>query len=465
MAQNARDLEDYEKASKIIDAAWATAGDLRKTYPSDEKIRTVYIQTSRERAISILSFGNANYAVANHAVEMLKNGVQDYEKIAKPDNHDLLRSRGALAKAYEQVGRHKEALEERREVLRQRNANEMDQDHPDRLIAKEDVALSLVAMGELGDAHGLRAELLGDWKRCGRQIPEDYPQFLRAKMNLAHNCEVLGHWKPAKEYYDGVYECKRKLAELHHRRRCFAQQCVNHEEALLCAETHKAFGTDEAIEALEGKALAQFQLQNQNAAEQTFDMIKKIWILKLKAAPYQERKYLASLNRLTKLKGNLDKRIAFREEILALQQKGQKRTQTDTLMTMLNLGLDYYTIRQWGKVCSHLSIVLKEGETLKTMVPKEIEEAEKAYKESVEALPPPQSATSTQRPPVSTPQSPQQGNQAQARQQGTRGRGSPATRPGRGGGFVQGPRGIPNARMHDPWGTRFERFVDDFMNF
>lgn len=464
VARNARKLEDHEQAFELSHQAWERLNSLHKANPNHRELLSRYLQSSREMAVNKLALGRAD-----EAVNMLKDVVQTHQRIAKCDDHDLLQSRSDLADALSQVGRHEDAFTERKEVLRQRNANIMDRLHTDRLIAQECVALSLVAMGKFSEAYDLRMAVLDEWDLCKRQIPVDYPPLLLAKMNLAHNLEVLRHWKKAEEVYDEVFECKRQLAVPHHRRHCHVQQCLNPNEALLCVETHRAFGTDEAIEALEGKALSQFRRQDMSSAAQTYKLIKGIWKPKLHAAPYQRRKYLASLNRLGELARNCDDRIAHRRQILALQEQGGKRTDTDTMTTRLYLGLDYYTTRQYIEACRHLETVLKEGKTLKTMLPKEFEEAEKACKNAREALlarNPPASPASAQRPRVSTPQSPQQGNQPQARhQQGIRGRGSPPTGSGGRGGSNQGPRGGPGPRMHPPFRDPLDELFQLFGGF
>ena len=69
----------------------------------------------------------------------------------------------------------------------------------------------------------------------------------------------------------------------------------------------------------------------------------------------KKRKYIASTNRLGKLEANHDRRIAFRKEILALQQKGAKRTRDrcfdDNLLPRSRL---LHHKNSTGKFCRHL---------------------------------------------------------------------------------------------------------------
>jgi hypothetical protein len=79
---------------------------------------------------------------------------------------------------------------------------------PQAKCAKEFVALSHMAMGNITDALELRIEIADQWKQLGRRLPADYPQLLTAKLNLGRSYLAASYAGKAEEIFNEVYLCK-----------------------------------------------------------------------------------------------------------------------------------------------------------------------------------------------------------------------------------------------------------------
>ena len=137
-------------------------------------------------------------------------------------------------------------------------------------------------MGDFSESLNIRIVALEEWRDHNAQLPQDYPQLLTTKLNLARSYKRKQQWEDAIRYYDEVYLSKLQSTQLYHPRHCrYASNnglrlYPRKENALLCADTHMDYGIDIAIEALEGKACVQYRLKQQEAASRISILVKKI---------------------------------------------------------------------------------------------------------------------------------------------------------------------------------------------
>lgn len=415
LAQSARQLGNHQEALERRHKVLKLTKEIHSRHPTRRDIERMFLIDKRETAVSLLDLGE--WAAI---VPILHEVFEAHRKIAHEADPELLQSQTELANAYSLVGEHKEALKHRRAVLTQRKRTDPDKRHPDTLIATEHVALSLIGERQFEGAYSLRYEVLEEWDKLSHRIPADFPPLMRAKLNFAYNCEVIGMRDKALKVCNEVIECKQRFAAQIHLRRCQhgdRGRCEGRSNAFLCTTTHEFYRTDEAIEALERKALVQHRRNDpQDVALKSRELVLRIWKIKLRVAPQQYHRYLASRNTLVSLRANNDDMIKEREAILSEQLKevpDNTKTLTtkklDTLTTMLALGRNYFKAKNHLKASEHFGYVIKHGKGLETVLPHEFKEAKEMYeKVEQQRRPATSAATVAQKSPPATPGTPQQ---------------------------------------------------------
>jgi hypothetical protein len=134
------------------------------------------------------------------------------------------------------------------------------------------------------------------------------------------------------------------------------------------------------MEALEGKAAAQFRSQKSEAALKIWGKLRQIWQVKLLVDgddKHQRRRFLAFGNAMASYLKTEDESIADREEILKQQLKTCKPKSKDVLMTRLELGRNYASKKLYTIADSQLGFVVEHGQRLRSIISKEFKDAEK----------------------------------------------------------------------------------------
>ena len=155
------------------------------------------LRAERDYAISLCDNGNAL-----KAAKLLETIVKRQSHNVETNDHQLLVSRSELARCYSEAGYEAKALSERQAIREFREAD--DASHHDTLIAMQDLANSFSKMKMTKDAYHLRREILERFKSSNRGILENHPSFLVAKYNLAQSLIETGHVNEALETHKAV---------------------------------------------------------------------------------------------------------------------------------------------------------------------------------------------------------------------------------------------------------------------
>lgn len=295
-------------------------------------------------------------------------------------NHELLTCRSYLAVAYSGMGDHRKALGERKEIFRRRR--EDNNQHPDTLSAKEDIAASLSRLGKYEEARELREAVFEEWGDLLRtgQIRQDYSQYLTAKMNLAHDLKDSGQPGAALKHYEEIYASQKEAAKAQHRGHCSAN-CNLTGNVLFCETTHRFYDASEALEAQEHVMFAHFYAKDSNEFEKAKNILVRIWetLLKSNNSDSNLRDYLSFRNELATTLDTDEQKIAERKRILERQVQKFRREDLFTLQTISSLIMNYDNLGDSGSVYTHGQVLEQHRDITSRQPPKDLESALKAF--------------------------------------------------------------------------------------
>lgn len=304
------------------------------------------------------------------AIELLKEVVNNLPTTLsnpKDGDQELLIARHQLAEAYEGSGKLELALSERREVVTARNA--IDKKHPDSLGARGCVALSRVALGEIGAAHDLRYSIWEDWDSIRYRLPADYPQLLNAKLQLAESHRLMGQLRQAIALSKQVYEVKLKVAAIHHdthhqaldKRSSKPQRqllaCYN-ENPFFCEGTRKRYAPGEALEALRCIVLGYSDLKEAQSAIHPLRVLKTMWELHAGTKTSQHMDMLSVRNAIAHVGRNPPETIAMRKFVLGEQIRLDGDRGALVAETAFSLAQDLVRVNSFNDCHRYLRVVM-----------------------------------------------------------------------------------------------------------
>lgn len=144
---------------------------------------------------------------AERARELVASAVEDAVRaLAKDDNEassDLCQELGAFA---HDAGELRAAERIRRAVLEQRERT-LPAGHPDLLVARGRLAVTMAEMGDLPGARELEEAVLAEYERT---LPGDHPDLLRARGNLAVTMREMGDLPGARALEEAVLHARER---------------------------------------------------------------------------------------------------------------------------------------------------------------------------------------------------------------------------------------------------------------
>lgn len=360
-------LGDHMAAYHQREEAWKSWSKKSK----DPRLLKATVGAFRDWASSLIDIGRYSEAIAK-----LRQTISFYESERQrfsPTDHDVLLARKELARAYMEDQQHDEAWKEYTTLhilLRESN-----KDHPHTLIAAEGVAASLSNLGKSKAALEIRVANFTHWKALPSLKNQQFQNFIAAKYNLAQNLEEVGDYSTALDHYNDVLESR--LASLRHKhgKYCKCKASLNdpapqqtlHLAVLQCQTTYR-FSINEVMISLEALTTIWDKIGN---AEQTnrfrratmlvchFKAEGAVFGIKTHIMKRSRREAYACLNRLASLAKRGDERISQRKQVLGLQRQYLGDGDRDTLITMIDLGLDYYALGDLASARQQAQAVLQ----------------------------------------------------------------------------------------------------------
>lgn len=252
---------------------------------------------------------------------------------------------------------------------------ESNKDHPQTLIAAEGVAASLSNLGKSKAALEVRVANITQWKALPSQKNQQFPDFIAAKYNLAQNLEEVGYYSTALDHYNDVL--KSRIVSLRHKHgkycKCKAslydpapQQTLN--LAVLHCQTTYRFSTNEVMTSLEAITTILDKMGNAEGTNRFLRLTLQVCQYKAEVAVpgikthivnRSRREAYACFNRLASLAKRGDERISQRVKVLGLQRRYLGDDDRDTLITMIDLGLDYYALGDLASARQQAQAVLQ----------------------------------------------------------------------------------------------------------
>jgi len=129
-------------------------------------------------------------------------------RLAEIAAQDALREQARLVSK----GRRAEAREVMAKAL-PKVMNSTGLDHPDLLAARNNLAVSMEAMGDLAGARALYESVLAAYERT---LPADHPDLLTARLNLANSMYALGDLAGARALYESVLAARERILPADH---------------------------------------------------------------------------------------------------------------------------------------------------------------------------------------------------------------------------------------------------------
>jgi tetratricopeptide (TPR) repeat protein len=279
-----------------------------------KKLETDLTNQPARRAKLQATLGHTYYGLGLYGEAIpLQERVRDYYLAASgPEHPDTLLAMQNLATSYHEAGRWPEALKLREEALalcRKVNGSE----HPDTLKAMSNLAISYDDAGRREEALKLREQVLALLRKVRR--PED-PDTLRAMHNLASSYYGAGRRDEALKLQEQVLALERKVLGAEHPNTLTAM-------GNLAMDYDAASRRDEALK-LREQVLA---LRRKVSGPEHPDTIKAMGYL---AYSYDEA-------------GRRDEALKLKLEVLALRRKVSGPDHPDTLKAMANLADSYDT--------------------------------------------------------------------------------------------------------------------------
>jgi len=250
---------------------------------------------------------------ARTAAELEEEARALYTKHRGPDHPDTLMAMNNLANSYDALGRASDALKLREETLALRKAR-LGADHPDTLGSMNNLALSYKTLGRLGDALKLYEETLALRKA---KLGPDHSDTLETMNNLAECYQILGRLDEALKLREETLALRK------------AQLGADHPDTL-ASMNNLAISYATSGRRAEAVTLFEQALALQNA----------------KLGP-DHPETLASMNNLANsyhALGRNAEALKLREETVALQKAKFGADHPRTLTSMNNLALSYYAL-------------------------------------------------------------------------------------------------------------------------
>jgi hypothetical protein len=250
---------------------------------------------------------------ARTAAELEEEARALYTKHRGADHPDTLMAMNNLANSYEALGRASDALKLREETLALRKAR-LGADHPDTLGSMNNLALSYKTLGRLGDALKLYEETLALRKA---KLGADHSDTLETMNNLAECYQILGRLDDAL-----------KLRE----------------ETLALRKTQLGADHPDTLASMNNLAISYATSGRRAEAVPLFEQALALQNAKL--GP-DHPDTLASMNNLANsyhALGRNAEALKLREETVALQKAKFGADHPRTLTSMNNLALSYYAL-------------------------------------------------------------------------------------------------------------------------
>lgn len=360
-------LGDHMAAYHQREEAWKSWSKKSK----DPRLLKAAVGAFRDWASSLIDIGRYSEAIAK-----LQQTISFYESERQrfsPIDRDVLLARNELARAYMEDQQHDEAWKEYTSL---RNLTmESNKDHPHTLIAADGVAASLSNLGKSKAALEVRVANITHWKALPSQKNQQFQNFIAAKYNLAPNLEEVGYYSTALDHYNDVL--KSRLASLRHKHgkycKCKAslndpapQQTFN--LAVLQCQTTYRFSTNEVMTSLEAITTIWDKMGNAERTDKFLRLTMQVCRYKAEVAvpgikthivKRSRREAYACVNRLASLAKRGDERISQRKKVLGLQRQYLGDDDRDTLITMIDLGLDYYASQDLASAIQQAQAVLQ----------------------------------------------------------------------------------------------------------
>lgn len=252
------------------------------------------------------------------ALHMLENVVREDEKLSASDDHELLISKSDLGHSYSMNGYEYRALQQFEHVLQAREHR--DPNHPDTIVAKQDVANTYSRLKRKDEAYSLRKAIVQDWQDLEARFPPAHPNLFTARYNLAHSLFDMGEME---------------------------RSCQIHREVLELRRIWLGRGHHDTVASMASVA---FTLKHLGRKKDSLNMrsdIVKVWEEKLQDSTHPQeyrRQWLKARNDLANshlTSGSIDEAIALRLAVLQSQQEILGNEHADTIQTMSDQARDY----------------------------------------------------------------------------------------------------------------------------
>ncbi|KAL8960776.1 MAG: hypothetical protein Q9193_002577 [Seirophora villosa] len=380
-------LGDHMAAYHQREETWKSLSEHSK----DPRLLKAAVGAFRDLASSLIDIGRYSEAIAKlqQTISICERERQRFS----PTDRDVLLARKELARAYMEDQQHEEAWKEYKAL--HNLMMESYKDHLHTLIAAEGVAASLSNIGKSKTALEIRVANVAHWKALPSQKNQQFPDFIVAKYNLAQNLEEVGDYSTALDHYNDVLKSRLALLRHKHGKCCKCKASLNDPApqqpfnlAVLQCQTTYRFSTYEVMISFEALTTIWDKIGN---AEQTNRFRRAtMQVCELKAdvpvsgikthiVNRSRREAYACLNRLASLAKRGDERISQRKKVLGLQRQYLGDDDCDTLITMIDLGLDYSASQDLASAMQQAQAVLKYKARFKGAYPNLFVSAEKLW--------------------------------------------------------------------------------------
>ena len=202
LPSNATDARRREVSDLITQLSAIAVQDYSRSLFGSEQIRLYLYRAFKYGHVLGIEYKTVELSAA----------VEVIEDVLGPDHPDTLIARDNLAGAYEDVGRFDEAIELSERVLAEQE-RVLGPDHPKTLTVRNNLAGAYHSAGRFDEAIDAWEELLLD---CQRVLGADHPVTLTVRNNLASAYGSVGRFGEAIELFERVLAERKRLSGADH---------------------------------------------------------------------------------------------------------------------------------------------------------------------------------------------------------------------------------------------------------
>ena len=190
LPSNATDARRREVSDLITQLSAIAVQDYSRSLFGSEQIRLYLYRAFKYGHVLGIEYKTVELSAA----------VEVIEDVLGPDHPDTLIARDNLAGAYEDVGRFDEAIELLERVL-VGSERVLGPDHPDTLMTRNNLAVAYRSVGRFDEAIELLGRVLAEQERV---LDPDHPDTLGTRNNLAFAYQSAGRFDEAIELFERV---------------------------------------------------------------------------------------------------------------------------------------------------------------------------------------------------------------------------------------------------------------------